>query len=295
MKIIKIHGGLGNQMFQYAFAKSCSLNSGEDVFIDISSYKTGKSPMGKIDTFHNGYELESLFHIDLPVANERLVRRFGTIPDSFLHKVRRKFFPKKSHFIERGLKGVDLSLLNSGSDMYLEGYWQSEDYFSSCVDAVMDSFRFKPPVSERNLSLLNSGRNYVSIHVRRGDYLHQDGFFVCTDAYYKEAVSYMNERLSNNPCYLVFSDDIPWCKAMFSGILTDNNVKFIDWNLGNDSWQDMFLMTQCSGNIIANSTFSWWGAWLNGNNSKLVVAPKVWCNVPSYNVSRLVPDSWIRL
>lgn len=294
MKIIKIHGGLGNQMFQYAFAKACAIHSGEDVYLDISNYTKNINNKKGIDSIHNGYELKRLFNIDLPEADIKDVKKAGTLPDSLFHRVQRKYFTKKTHFIERGLQPVNLELLKPGKKIYLEGYWQSEDYFTECSDTIRQAFDFKLSPAQKNTDLLKEHKNLVSIHVRRGDYLNQSGFAVCTEEYYSAAIKYMKDKIEDS-IFLIFSDDILWCKDFFKSLITPEKCIFVDWNCGMDSWQDMYLMAHCKGNIIANSTFSWWGAWLNNSSEKIVVAPKTWCTLPDFDVSRLVPDSWIRL
>ena len=294
MKIIKIQGGLGNQMFQYAFAKSCAMHSGDDIYLDISNYTKNINNKKGIDSIHNGYELEHLFNIDLPEADMKSVLKLGTLPDSFLHRFKRKYLTKKTHYIEKGLQAVNLELLKSSKNLYLEGYWQSEDYFSECTDVIRQAFDFKLTPAQKNLDLLKEHKNLVSIHVRRGDYLNQTGFAVCTEDYYSAAIKYMKEKFTDS-IFLIFSDDILWCKDFFKSLIDSDKCMFVDWNCGADSWQDMYLMSRCKGNIIANSTFSWWAAWLNNSSDKCVVAPKNWCTLPDFDVSRLVPDSWIRL
>lgn len=294
MRIIKIHGGLGNQMFQYAFAKSCAIHSGDDIYLDISTYKKNINNKKGIDSLHNGYELERLFNLDLPEADIKDVLKLGTLPDTFLHRFQRKYLTKKTHYIERGLQSVNQELLKSNKNLYLEGYWQSEDYFSNCADVIRKAFEFKISPDQKNQDLLKDNKNLVSIHVRRGDYLKLSGFAVCTEEYYSDAIKYMKEKFAD-AIFLVFSDDISWCRDFFKIIINPDKCIFVDWNTGFNSWQDMYLMSHCKGNIIANSTFSWWGAWLNNSSDKCIVAPKKWCTLPEFDVSRLVPDSWIRL
>ena len=141
------------------------------------------------------------------------------------------------------------------------------------------------------LDIIKSKQSPISIHVRRDDYLsskYVSGFGgICTIEYYNKAVERIKEEVID-PVFYIFSDDINWCRE---NLKLEQGV-FIDWNTGKESWQDMFLMSQCKHNIIANSSFSWWGAWLNSNSEKIVIAPRIWWNGLKDDV---VPDSWIRI
>ena len=134
----------------------------------------------------------------------------------------------------------------------------------------------------------------VSIHVRRGDYVNHPLFGgICDKAYYQRAITYIQEK-TDCDYYIIFSNDIKWCEENLSALLMGKNVVFVNWNKGKDSYQDMYLMSRCNYNIIANSSFSWWGAWLNNNPEKIVVAPKIWMKVLD-NDFDIIPTSWIRI
>ena len=156
------------------------------------------------------------------------------------------------------------------------------------------SFSFKLElISNKNLSLAKTIRetNSVSIHVRRGDYLMEIGWDTCNLEYYNKAIKYIEQILPHCTFY-VFSDDILWC---MKNLTNKYNFIYVDWNKGNDSWQDMYLMSQCKNNIIANSTFSWWGAWLNNNPQKIVITPSIWFNDRNPNDCDIIPDNWIKI
>ena len=174
------------------------------------------------------------------------------------------------------------------------GTWQSRHYFEGADEEVRRAFVFNEDLlNEPTRKLRDAIRdcNAVSLHVRRDDYLsaqYAQGFGgICTKEYYQNAISVINERIEH-PQLFVFSDDINWCHEN----LDVANAVFVDCNHGDESWQDMYLMSCCKHNIIANSTFSWWGAWLNENPDKIVVAPDKWWNGLKDDV---VPEEWIRI
>ena len=311
MKIVKINGGLGNQMFQFAFYKALQHSNNNDVFIDLSAYQ-GKQFQDGINLLHNGFELPELFSITYQEAPLKDVKKLSTQPTNLLNRVLRKYFTKKTHFIDKNF-GFNEELISKPlpSNIYLEGYWQTEKYFSNIKDEILRDFSFKTPLSKKNLDILeDAGTETVSIHIRRGDYLKTQTLNVCSKDYYLNAIKLLFSK-ANPKSILVFSDDIPWCKSdlkleeYITNILKLNNIKifYIDWNTGKDSYQDMQLMSKCKYHIIANSSFSWWGAYLDPNPEKIVIAPSVW-NLRELNPSidryyknsynDILPSSWIR-
>lgn len=301
MKIVKVTGGLGNQMFQYAFARTLESRSEEEVYLDISTY--GYMPA------HNGFELDKVFAVKYREAREADIERLGTRPRSASEKIRRKYFTKRSHYIDRYFR-YDPKVFGFQGDRYLEGYWQSEKYFSPLADSVRQEFEFVADPGPKNRQILEaterahgqeiSGRHtLVSVHVRRGDSLGLANTRVCTGAYYANAFALVRERLAQ-PLFLVFSDDVSWCRENLG--LNDDEVIYVDWNRGADSWRDLWLMSRCESHIIANSSFSWWGAWLDPNPHKLVVAPEQWSlRKPSrpgyyrYDFRDVVPEGWVKV
>lgn len=183
--------------------------------------------------------------------------------------------------------------LDDRNELFM-GTWQSQHYFQGAEREVREAFTFKVQLlNEKTRRLMGQLEQCesVSLHVRRDDYLsptYAKGFGgICTQAYYQTAIEYMRKRIGQ-PRLFVFSDDLDWCRSNLS--IAD--AVFVDWNRNEDSWQDMFLMSKCKHNIIANSSFSWWGAWLNTNPDKIVVAPKRWWNGIKDDV---VPEHWVRL
>jgi hypothetical protein len=291
MKIVKIYGGLGNQMFQYAFSRSLAARTADEVYLDSSSLRD--------DSVHNGYELGRVFGIGLSEAPPGSVARLSVPPTSLARRFRRKYLTKRSHCIDKKF-GYQPELFDLKGDRYFEGYWQSEKYFEGIEAQIRRDFAFKNSLDVRNLALLRDlPRPIASIHVRRGDYLKYDNLNICGPEYYEKALACLISRQAISS-FVVFSDDIEYCRTTLR--LGKASAAFVDWNAGEASWQDMAMMSLCDHHIIANSSFSWWGAWLDCNPDKTVVAPAVWNRRQVADVDRyyrftfddVVPASWIR-
>lgn len=291
MKIVKVYGGLGNQMFQYAFARRLARESGDEVYLDASSFER--------ERIHNGYELERLFGARFPVARPEDSRRLSVPPNGALNRIRRKYLTKRSHIIDRKF-GYQPELFTLEGDLYFEGYWQSEKYFGGFATELRRELEFGLALSGRNAEVLASlPRPVASVHVRRGDYLKSPNLPVCTPDYYQRAVTAAASRGAAS--LLVFSDDIEYCRTGLD--LGSLPRVFVDWNRGPDSWQDMAMMASCELHVIANSSFSWWGAWLDSRPGKAVFAPRPWNRRElvdrdryySYTFGDIVPERWERV
>ena len=293
MKLVAITGGLGNQMFGYAFMVGLSKNHNSHLF---HPYKDNSKKYG-----HAGYQLEEIFKL----RPEDYKKPVGVMALCVYWHIMR-IFPKKVRQVMLRLVGIKITKVAQNFVFYPEvlqpvknselfmGTWQSEKYFKSAEQEIREAFTFNEKLlNDKTKQLIEKLAHCeaVSLHVRRDDYLSQDyaqGFGgICTLTYYKTAVEYIKEHVVQ-PVFYVFSDDIEWCRKN----LDISEAVFVDWNYGKESWQDMFLMSKCQHNIIANSSFSWWGAWLNSNPNKIVVAPKTWWNGIKDDV---VHDNWIRL
>jgi hypothetical protein len=285
MIIVRIIGGLGNQMFQYALFRSLKEN-GKDVKMDISEFET----YGR----HNGYELSKVFAIEENIASNHEVELLADKNEDFMSKVRRKIFGiKKTHYFQEEFKYIP-EVFNL-DNVYLDGYWQSEKYFGENKDIIRNNFNFRNNLDDKNKEMVEKiiNTNAVSIHVRRGDYVSNPEASklhggITTLDYYKKSIEAINAKVEN-PVFFVFSDDINWVKQNMS----ITNSYYIDWNKGKDSYKDMQLMSYCKHNIIANSSFSWWGAWLNNNPSKIVITPNKWFNNKS--AEDVVPHNWVKI
>jgi len=269
--IVRVTGGLGNQMFQYAMYKSLE-KKGKLVKLDSKSfYETKKE--------HNGYELERIFDIKPNKPTKEDLEKFDENNISTLFKIKRKLFGDKK-FVYDTKEYVFNKDVYKLKNSYLNGYWQSIKYFEGIENDIKKDFRFKNQLDNKNLEILNEieNSNSISIHIRRGDYMSPENYnmygCIATPTYYKKAIKVIEEKVEN-PTFFVFSNDMDWVKK---NIQINSRVFYIDINSGNGSYKDMQLMSNCKHNIIANSSFSWWGAWLNENKNKIVVAPKKWIN-----------------
>lgn len=250
--------GLGNQMFQYAML--------------LSMRKHGKNPIANIGVanrgiVHAGFELLDDFQI-----NRNTLHIFdGGWLGSGITIFALRHLP---FLVYKEVTGKYDTAVFSSQKPIICGYWQDEKYFNDIADEIKSAFSFKN-IDERNMQL---GREMsqcesVSIHIRRGDYLKFPDLMVCTLEYYDRAIEYVRGCV-NNPVFYVFSDDLKWSEAFMKERGVD--YRMINYNRGHDSYKDMYLMTQCRHNILANSSFSWWGAWLGKQNGKVVVCPEIW-------------------
>lgn len=288
MIILKICGGLGNQMFQYAMGKSLSIDKNCDLKLDITTYDKLKN---------RPFEL-SIFDIENQIANETTLAKFSYKKNLFTRiqkKIDKLKSPYKRVVIKEQNFNFDRNILDLDVEkgIYLEGYWQSEKYFFHNSETIRKIFTFKPELSienKKNIELI-CNTNSISLHVRRGDYLNNKRLFTCSLDYYQKAIEYISKKVSN-PTFFLFSDDPDWVKHNLK-ISYDHH--FIINNNNNNDFEDMRLMSLCKHNIIANSSFSWWGAWLNNNHDKIVIAPKNWFKDNNINTDDLIPENWIKL
>lgn len=274
MKVINIIGGIGNQMFCYAFAIALKKIHKENILVDISHF----NHYG----LHDGFLINEIFNVkEINVAGKKEISRVTRyIPHYTLSRIARIILPKKSkEYIEKRDYVHDEQALLVTGDCYYEGYWQSPMYFDNVKEDVFKMFAF-PNVSGKNkeLSKLIYSVNSVSIHIRRGDYLNAKSFMgICELDYYKKAIGKISSSVEN-PYYFIFSNDIDWCIDNLKNILNTDRVDYVSHNVGKDSFWDMYLMSCCKNMIIANSSFSWWAAYLNQNEKPLIISPEKWVN-----------------
>lgn len=296
MKYVALTGGLGNQMFIYAFCEELRARGYKSVLFIQHRYNLKKYG-------HQGYELEKLFAIQPDEGFISKLKLWWLMVFSQLSRVLPVRF-RPELFSAIGIRYVMVSenfiyypdvFDFSGKNELFRGTWQSEQYFKNAKEIIRQRYVFKSALlSEQTTAMAAEicNCNAVSIHIRRGDYLsdhYANGFAgVCTPEYYAKAIEYIKSRVENVRFY-IFTDDPEWVNANFQ--LT--NAVYVQHNTGADSWQDMYLMSQCSHNIIANSSFSWWGAWLNANPAKIVIAPAKWWRL--FEKDDVVPEEWIRL
>lgn len=287
MVVSRLIGGLGNQMFQYAAGRSLAELAKCELKIDVSGFQNY--------ALHNGYEL-NIFNINAGIASSKDISSLVNKQSRLMSFIYRKLHIKKSkNLVESGF-AFNANFFNVSSSVYIDGYWQSYKYFELIDSQLRQEFTFKSPICGLNLQLSKkiSSTNSVSVHVRRGDYVTNKQtnsvHGVCSVDYYHAAIHVIVENVEN-PVLFVFSDDIAWVK---NNLTFYSPVVFVDHNTGKQSYNDMYLMSLCKHHIIANSSFSWWGAWLGSNPTKLVIAPKKWFTNDAVTVD-LIPETWIRL
>lgn len=276
IKVVSFLGGIGNQMFCYAFyyvLKKRSFLS----YVDIDIYPTS--------VHHNGFELNKIFR-SIKLKKWKFYRRLNKIHSILFTKFLFKKIYENSSGHYQKLK------CEIAPFIVYHGFWQSELYFLNYKNDIKRLFQFdRSKLTRKNEHLLCHiiNNESVSIHIRRGDYLFNEELgMVCSISYYRKALEIIYDKL-NNAIFYVFSDDPSWVKINFDFF----EYHLIDWNTKNDSWQDLFLMSQCKHNIIANSSFSWWAAWLNNNKDKIVISPKKWYKTKI--APDIVPMSWIKI
>lgn len=283
-------GGLGNQMFQYAAGRAVAYRNNALLKLDISALN--QDPLRSYKLHHFNIKASIATHDEvLSFTREKLYNRI-------LHRLEGKLLPffKRPVFKERFFH-FDPSVLKLRSNIYMVGYWQSEKYFKDIGYIIREEFTLKDPPSSKSdrLSKLITKTNSVCLHVRRGDYVSNPTTYqyhgVCSRNYYESAVETLCQ-LVRNPHFFVFSDDIEWVKQ---NLRLNHSVTYIDHNGEEKDYEDLWLMSLCKHNIIANSSFSWWGAWLNSNSKKIVIAPKQWFKDKSIDTKDLIPNNWIKM
>ena len=292
MIIVKLMGGLGNQMFQYAAARRLALRHDVPLKLDLSFLEgdqNGNTP--------RRFALDC-FAINAGKASRREVvlmsGQAATRPETFLARVSRKIC-HYTDYRERFFR-FDPKVLCLPDNTYLEGYWQSEQYYTDYAETIRREFMVKQPLLGRNRELADEIRsvNAVSVHIRRGDYVTDLGtnavHGLCSTEYYRKAEEMIVQSVEK-PVFFVFSDDPEWVEVNFEPrcpvIYSNRN--------GEVPYEDLRLMSLCRHHIIANSSFSWWGAWLSVNPDKIVIAPERWFNDPSINTVDLIPVGWHRI
>lgn len=295
MLIIRLMGGLGNQMFQYAFAQAYAIKNNCNILIDLSWFEENKNYTGPVDK--RVYEL-GCFSIKPNFATDEEVKkcinkRKKHLP-SFMCKMLKCEKYTDNIFRDKHACVFQEELLKLKNDAYFEGYFQSEKYFTEYRDEIISSFTLNRPLNKENMELIEKikSTNAVSIHVRRGDYVKlQDFHGLCSLEYYKKAIDYIASKIEN-PHFYLFSDDIQWTKE---NLTINYPYTVVNINDAGSGFFDMELMKNCKYNIIANSSFSWWGAWLNQNPDKIVIAPKRWFANDNMRDNDIIPERWIKI
>ncbi|AZZ36566.1 alpha-1,2-fucosyltransferase [Bdellovibrio sp. qaytius] len=284
MVVVKLYGGLGNQMFQYAMGKAvaearkCELYYEGEYF--RNSEKFGSSWTYQLDLLKTNIKEWKPSYLNLFNLFARALNKFNINLPGFYFEKNHTYRPE----------------IHSTSAQFFFGYFQSELNFNKIRPILLQEFESRTKASEQNQVLIQKMQSCeaVALHVRRGDYLTQASTQVhgtCNLDYYRKCIAHISQKVSN-PVFFIFSDDQAWTKE---NLKIDFECHFIDHNKGEQSYWDMLLMKNCKHNITANSSFSWWGAWLNTNPNKIVMAPAKWYNDTSINTENLHPKDWIKV
>ncbi len=296
MVIVKLMGGLGNQMFQYAVARRLAHVNKAPLKLDLSWFEN--IPHGDTCRKYELHVFECLQDVATPEEVKALrgadIGKWPKVAKSFLKSI--GLFTNPAYIKEKFFH-FDPELLGLSGDIYLDGFWQSAKYFEDVEEIIRADFTIRLAQDPLNNELGDTIQSCesVSIHVRRGDYINDEktGCFhgITSMDYYNAAITEVTSRL-HNPHFFVFSDDSSWAK---SNLTVDVPMTCLTHNGPENGYEDLRLMSLCKHHIIANSSFSWWGAWLANNHTKMVFAPKRWFHNPGVNTDDLIPGNWIRL
>jgi len=290
MRIVKLLGGLGNQMFQFALYEALRRqNPDERVLVDLHCFRGYHK--------HQGFELNKVFGVKAEEASWTEVAKIAyPYPNFQCWRIGSRLLPpRKTMLCEQANFALEPDALTRTSDTYYDGYWQHEDYFKTFRKELLALYRFPAFEDERNKQLAQrlSSTNSCSLHIRRGDYLTDPLRKGTTGTdYVVRAINRMQTEVKPE-LWCVFSDDMKWTYEHIIPLLPESDIRMVDWNPADRSVNDMHLMSLCQHQIIANSSFSWWGAWLSERQEKCVIAPAFW--MTGKNVCSPVAEGWIKI
>lgn len=300
MIIVRLIGGLGNQLFQYAIGRNLAERNSTLLKLDLSGYEEYKLQRYGLHYFKIWEHIASLEEI--ATFRKKKTNYFSKLSSKVIRILGYSQYPtssfyRESTYVKENEASFDPSVLERTGNIYLEGYWQSERYFSGIREILLREYVIKhdPNYLNKQLSEQISKYDSVSLHIRRGDYVSDPItnkiHGICSNDYYESAIQKITQRVPS--ChFFIFSDDPIWVRKNF---MIAYPFTIIDHNDASGNFEDLRLMSKCKHNIIANSSFSWWGAWLNRNPEKIVIAPGRWFNDPGLDSNSLIPDSWIKV
>lgn len=288
MIIVRLQGGLGNQLFQYAAGRALAVKHKVGLVLDLAGLSRSNS---KITERH--FELNR-FNVNAGILEKGPRNLLLKLPNFLWQKTS---FGTWTRFFETSFD-FNPNFFRLPNDSYLIGYWQSYRYFDLIADEILDNFTPKEKLSAKSETIkkLILQSNSIGVHIRRGDYISlneaKDYHGALPVEYYKSSIAKVAQFL-DSPSFFIFSDDIAWCEQNIS--INNATVTYVSHNLSQDSWQDLVLLSFCRHQIIANSSFSWWGAWIADQrygSDRHVVAPKKWFANESNGASDRFPAHW---
>jgi hypothetical protein len=284
MIIVKLIGGLGNQLFQYAAAKRIAHKHNTILKLDKTPFNKYKLHTYSLHPFN----INEIFATDDEIRRMQPVMGIKGVINRILGRESEGRILSERHF------NFDPAVLDAPDDIYLDGYWQSEKYFKDIEDIIRREFTVKARADEKNEKIAReiTAVSAVSLHIRRMDYITDKNtnqiLGTCSMDYYFKAIEKISKKVVN-PHFFVFSDDAEW---IIENIKIDAPFTFVIHNGPDKNYEDLRLMSLCKHNVIANSTFSWWGAWLNSNPEKIVYCPSQWFKTKELNENYLIPPAW---
>lgn len=320
MIIVRLTGGLGNQMFQYAAARRLAYKHNTILKLDIIPLiEDGYRSYGLqcfniqeyfadcIDVFRI-YPIEGLRRMGFKIVGKKFSNLFFR---RFIKDKKRSLMQRYYNYDLTSQKVLNLvvgrilsqrffhfdpELLEAPDNVYMMGSWISEKYFKDIENIIRKEFTIKTPQvgKKKEIAEMILNTESISLHIRRGDYVtdpsNRELYEVCNLDYYTRCIKYIVDKIKS-PYFFVFSDDIPWAKE---NLKSSFPITFVDHNTELTGYEDMRLMSQCKHNIIANSSFSWWGAWLNTNPEKIICAPKEFIRLWNFDTKDVLPSEWVK-
>jgi hypothetical protein len=295
MIIVRLKGGLGNQLSQYALGRKIAYLHNTELKLDTTWFTTISSDTPRTYRLNN-YNIigtiASAEEIQLIERGRAQGRGYllSKISDWLTPMYRRTYVRERMHTFDK-------AILTVPDNVYLDGYWQTEKYYKDIKEILHKeiTLREEPDTVNWEMAELIRSGSAVSIHVRRGDYVSnpttQQFHGCCSLDYYNRAISLIEQKV-DDPSFFIFSDDLPWAKK---NLEIPGEKTFVAHNGPEKEYCDLWLMSLCQHHIIANSSFSWWGAWLSQDAEKMVIAPRRWALSESFDTSDIIPDSWITI
>ncbi|TAF63061.1 MAG: alpha-1,2-fucosyltransferase [Cytophagales bacterium] len=291
MVIVKLLGGLGNQLFQYAIARHLAIINDTEVLLDTTAFED-------FYKLHK-YSLQH-FSIKATIAKRTQLEAVYNFPHNLTRLQRlwqsRILGKKNFHLIEEQFNYQPNIIKKYAGNVSIDGYWQTEKYFLEIADMLRQELKIITSSEKEDIKVLQNIQktDSVSLHIRRADYTNPETALIhglCSIEYYQEAVKNIADKIPN-PTFFIFSDDITWAEE---NLKLDFPMVFVGHNNADKNYEDLRMMSTCQHHIIANSSFSWWGAWLNPNPNKVVIAPQKWFSTNERNYQDVVPNNWIKL
>lgn len=286
--IVRLQGGMCNQMFQYATGRGLAERNGFDLFVDTAGLNNKKHAHFNLYPFKADVRFADTEHLNRVLTPHYALKR------ALYKALKIPFTYARTHIAEKKFS-FDQNVASTNFSAYFSGLWQSEKYFADISEKIRDDFQFRDesPLLQHPMYGEISACNAVSVHIRRGDYIknkrYRRNLYVCRKSYFENAISLLRQRI-DQPRFFIFSDDHKWVAENFQ---LGSDIKLVD---SKNHFEDFFLMSRCKHNVISNSTFSWWSAWLNPEPSKIVIAPDMWFT-PHAKVDQrdILPPSWTKI